>query len=36
GSAPVLLGEVRPEGKAPMPAADWARGLRLTPDDAFE
>ncbi len=29
GSHPVLLGEVRPFGKKEMPAADWARGLRL-------
>jgi methionyl-tRNA formyltransferase len=30
---PVLLGEVQPQGKRPMPAADWARGARL-PEDA--
>ncbi|MBV8929174.1 MAG: methionyl-tRNA formyltransferase [Mycobacteriaceae bacterium] len=29
GSAPVLLGQVQPPGKKPMPAADWARGARL-------
>jgi methionyl-tRNA formyltransferase len=29
GTAPVLLGEVRPFGKKQMPAADWARGARL-------
>src|SRR5580704_6403278 len=29
GSAPVLLGDVQPDGKRRMPAADWARGLRL-------
>jgi methionyl-tRNA formyltransferase len=28
GTAPVALGEVHPEGKRQMPAADWARGLR--------
>jgi methionyl-tRNA formyltransferase len=28
GTTPVLLGDVRPEGKRAMPAADWARGLR--------
>ena len=28
GSGPVRLSDVRPEGKRPMPAADWARGLR--------
>lgn len=26
----VLLGEVRPVGKRPMPAADWARGMRIS------
>jgi methionyl-tRNA formyltransferase len=35
GSSWVQLNEVRPEGKSVMPAASWARGLRLTPDDAF-
>ena len=30
---PVVLGEVRPAGKKPMPAADWARGMRLTSQD---
>ena len=29
GSVPVELGEVQPDGKRRMPAADWARGLRL-------
>jgi len=28
-SQPVLLGQVQPPGKKPMPAADWARGARL-------
>jgi methionyl-tRNA formyltransferase len=28
GSTPVLLGDVQPPGKRPMPAADWTRGLR--------
>lgn len=28
---PVQLGSVRPAGKKEMPAADWARGLRLVP-----
>jgi methionyl-tRNA formyltransferase len=32
---PVRLGEVRAEGKRPMPAADWARGLRLADGAAF-
>ena len=27
--APVALGEVRPVGRRPMPAADWARGVRI-------
>jgi methionyl-tRNA formyltransferase len=31
----VRLGEVRPEGKGAMPAADWLRGLRPGPDEAF-
>jgi methionyl-tRNA formyltransferase len=29
GSRPVQLGDVQPHGKRRMPAADWARGLRL-------
>ncbi len=29
GSYPVVLGSVAPEGRRPMPAADWARGARL-------
>ena len=33
---PVRLGEVRAEGKKPMPAADWARGVRLDDGAAFE
>jgi methionyl-tRNA formyltransferase len=28
-SGPVVLGEVRPVGRRPMPAADWARGVRI-------
>jgi methionyl-tRNA formyltransferase len=36
GTDPVTLGEVRPAGKKPMPAADWARGLRLAPGERFE
>jgi methionyl-tRNA formyltransferase len=28
GTTPVRLGDVQPAGKRPMPAADWARGLR--------
>lgn len=33
---PVLLRSVQPEGKPMMAAADWARGLRLLTDEAFE
>ncbi len=29
GTQPVELGDVQPQGKRRMPAADWARGLRL-------
>ena len=32
GGHAVLLGEVTPQGKRPMPAADWARGARLADD----
>jgi methionyl-tRNA formyltransferase len=34
-TVPVCLGEVRPAGKRAMPAADWARGTRLTDEDAL-
>jgi methionyl-tRNA formyltransferase len=30
---PVRLGSVQPAGRKPMPAADWARGLRLEPGE---
>lgn len=30
GSVPVRLGTTQPPGKKPMPAADWARGARLS------
>lgn len=33
GSTPVLLTEVRPQGRRTMPATDWARGVRLAPGD---
>jgi methionyl-tRNA formyltransferase len=33
---PVTLGEVRPAGKRPMPAVDWARGARLEPGTLLE
>ena len=32
----VRLGEVRPEGRSLMPAADWARGLRVDVGERFE
>jgi methionyl-tRNA formyltransferase len=32
-TSPVRLGLVQPAGKRPMPAADWARGLRLRSGD---
>ena len=34
-TAAVRLGLVRQAGKREMPAADWARGVRLTDEDAF-
>jgi methionyl-tRNA formyltransferase len=36
GTTPVELGEVRPHGRKPMTAADWARGLRLAPGERFD
>jgi methionyl-tRNA formyltransferase len=36
GSDPVRLGDVQPEGRAVMPAAAWARGVRLRPGDVLE
>lgn len=33
GTAPVRLGGLQPAGRAAMAAADWARGVRLRPDD---
>lgn len=32
-SHPVVLGDVQPQGKRPMPAADWARGVRPEPGE---
>ena len=32
GTVPVRLGDVRPFGKRQMPAADWARGVRIAAD----
>jgi methionyl-tRNA formyltransferase len=34
-SGAVLLGEVQPQGKKPMAAADWARGVRIDPGELF-
>ena len=31
GTVPVRLGDVQPQGKRRMPAADWARGLQAEP-----
>ena len=33
GTVPVVLTTVQPQGRRPMPAADWARGSRLAPDE---
>jgi methionyl-tRNA formyltransferase len=35
-SGAVVLGEVRPHGKKAMPAADWARGVRIDSGERFE
>ena len=34
-SGDVILGQVQPQGKRPMDAADWARGVRLEPGEKF-
>jgi len=34
-SGAVLLGVVQPQGKRPMDAADWARGVRIKPGEKF-
>jgi methionyl-tRNA formyltransferase len=34
-TGPVALGEVQPAGKRAMPAADWARGVRLDAEDVL-
>jgi len=34
-SGTVLLGAVQPQGKKPMDAADWARGVRIEPGEKF-
>ena len=35
GSHDIELGEVRPQGKKEMRAADWARGARLEAGERF-
>jgi len=35
-TTPVILGEVRAAGKKPMPAIDWARGLRIQPGEQLQ
>ncbi len=35
-SVPLALGEVTPPGKRPMPAADWARGVRIGSGERLE
>lgn len=34
-SGPVVLGQVQPHGKKAMPAADWARGVRIETGERF-
>jgi methionyl-tRNA formyltransferase len=35
-SGAVRLGDVRPHGKKQMPAADWARGVRIEDGERFD
>jgi len=35
GTVPVRLGDVQPQGKRRMPAADWSRGLRADPSSSL-
>ncbi|HET9872130.1 MAG TPA: methionyl-tRNA formyltransferase [Propionibacteriaceae bacterium] len=35
GSKPLELGQVQAQGKKPMSAADWARGITFSPAEAF-
>jgi methionyl-tRNA formyltransferase len=35
GTNPLVLGDVQPQGKRAMRAADWLRGIRLEPDARF-
>lgn len=34
-TTPLRLGQVQPLGKKPMPAPDWARGMRIEPGESF-
>jgi methionyl-tRNA formyltransferase len=34
-TTPVELTEVQPHGKRPMPASDWARGVRIADGEAL-
>lgn len=36
GTAPLRLGDVQPQGKRPMPATDWVRGVRPGTDEGFD
>ena len=36
GSHAIVLGRLQPAGRSEMAASDWARGVRLRPDDRFE
>jgi len=36
GTSPVQLGLVQAHGKKPMPAADWARGLRIDEGEGLD
>ncbi len=36
GSRPVVLGDVQPQGRRTMAAADWVRGLRLATGERFD
>ncbi|HSK28090.1 MAG TPA: methionyl-tRNA formyltransferase [Jiangellales bacterium] len=36
GTTAVLLGQVQPQGKRAMPAADWARGVRPEPGERLD
>ncbi len=36
GTGAVALGEVTPPGRRPMPAADWARGVRIGAGERFD